>query len=536
MAKSNNKKKVGIWIRVSNDSQVEADSPKRHLAQARAYIEYKDWEEVKVYMLEGKTGLSIEDYPETHEMMSDVRNGVISGLIFSHLTRLGRNTIELLNIADYFEEHDADLISISQSIDTSTAAGRMFFTILSALGEHESAQLSERVKASVVVRGKQGFSLGGQAPFGYSWFTEREDGRDKYLVVNPDEAAVRKLMMELYVKIQRIKTVANELNERGYRTRKGAKFSGASIRRLIEDPIVTGVRRVNYTKSTGKNKKWEIKDESEWIMIPVPRIVDDELFNEVQRIFKEKTSNRKKPSRLNSNLFTSVIVCGCGGKMKKRTQSKNYRCIECKNAINANDLEDIFREQLKLLAESPEEKEKQMQFALKEIKQSESLIKKQKKERKKIKTKLDNLLDMITDGHIKKESFESYHEPLKQQYDAIEEEIAQLEVKASILKSNTDAYDHVFEEAVSLFGRWNDFSPKEKRIIIDSIVESITVHEIDVDIVLHSLTPPTHLKTSVLIARSKGMNPHRCVAMWSFLAKRYFSHEIQSLTTAKAYW
>jgi site-specific DNA recombinase len=373
-------KNIGIWIRVSTEDQARGDSPEIHETRARAYAESRGWYVKEVYHLEAVSGKSVMEHPENIKMLDDVRSGNINALIFSKLARLARNTKELLDFSDYFRENDADLISLQESIDTSTPVGRLFYTVIAAMAQWEREEIVDRVKASIPVRAKMGKSLGGKAPYGYQWI-------DGECIPHPDEAPICKRIFELFIEHRRLRTVARLLNEAGYRTSNGKPFEYSAIKRVLTNPAAKGIRRANYVNRRSSNKKRSLKPESEWVYLPVESIVSEELWDGCNAILADRP--KRPPSKKVKRLLAGFTYCECGQKMYPVSNSPKYVCQKCRNKIPIVDLDDIYYEQLKGFFHSPEDIEKQLSKADSNIKEKEELIPVLLKEQDSITKELD---------------------------------------------------------------------------------------------------------------------------------------------------
>lgn len=463
-------KSIGIWIRVSTDFQVKDDSPEHHERRARMYAESKGWVIKETYRLEAVSGKSVMEHPDAKRMLRDIREGKITGLIFSKLARLARNTKELLEFSEIFRSCNADLISLSESIDTSSPAGRLFYTMIAAMAEWERQEIAERVAASVPIRAKMGKPLGGQAPFGYSWV-------GKELVINPSEEPVRKLIYELFLEHKRKKHVAKLLNQKGYRTRNGSAFSDTTITRLLRDPIAKGTRRANYSKSLGDGKKWVEKPESEWVFIECPAIVSAEVWDECNRILDSQEVKRDKPAKKAVHLFAGKLFCSCGGKMYVPSRVKKYVCTNCKKtSIGTDDIEDIYYENLKSFLLTRNDMETFLLRANEAIQSKEEQLESLTKEEEKIKGDMDNVMNLYLKGEVPLEGFGvKYYNPLETRRKQILNTIIEIEAQLDFLKMQALNSDHILSNAETLYEKWIHLEPEGKRNIVEELTESITI-------------------------------------------------------------
>jgi site-specific DNA recombinase len=496
-------KNVGIWIRVSTEDQAHGESPQHHEHRAREYAKFNGWTVKEVYDLAGISGKTVMDHPEAQRMLSDMRRGHITGLIFSKLARLARNTKELLDFSDIFRQHNADMISLQEKIDTSTPAGRLFYTMIAALSQWEREEIADRVKASIITRAKLGKNLGGAAPFGYAW-------KDNKLVVNPAEAPIRKLMYELFAAEKRRKGVARLLNKAGYRTRKGAKFTDTTVMRLLQDTTAKGLYRANHTYRDSRGKL-HIKPESEWVINPVEPIVSEELWNQCNQILNKRKDSRPGPKPV--HLFAGLLYCGCGQKMYVFSRSPKYVCPECRNKIPMEDIEAIFRDELQDFFVSKDKIRAHLAKANEHLADRKTRLEAHSKQLEKVRAEMRKVYQLYQSDQITPEGFGKLYRPLEDQERSLSSELPKLQGEVDALEMRQISADEVVLEATNLHKSWPSFSHVDKRRIIESITERIVVKGNEIDITLSDMpsseeftTRQRNLSGSLWARQMRGIN------------------------------
>ena len=460
-------KEVGVWIRVSSDDQAKGESPAHHLERARATATARGWKIKEIYDLAGVSGKSVKEHPECKRMMADIKRGHITGLIFSKLARLARNTKELLEFSDYFQDHKADLISISETIDTSTPAGRLFFTIIAAMATWEREEIADRQKASILVRAKLGKTINGSAPYGYQW-------KDRKLVINEDEAPTRRKAYELFLQYRRKGTVAKLLTAAGHRTREGKIFHDCQVTRMLTCPSAKGIYYFNRVRKTGSWAGTE-KPEEEWGKAECPPIVPEALWNQVNQIIEEQLKQWKKPGKVPVNPFGNRIWCQCGSKMYERKHTGKFHCRACNRKVSVEDFEQLMREELHQFYGSPQQVAMRLSEAKKNLEENEAALASLQRQIQKVREEMKQTHQLFLEGHITPQGFGEFYKPAEERLNQLLAGLPKQEAELNRLKVDQISAEEVVHEARTLYKEWPKMDIDRKRVIVETIFERIEI-------------------------------------------------------------
>jgi len=181
-------KAVG-YVRVSTDEQAkEGLSLDLQEFRVNAYCEAKGWELLRIYRDEGESGKNL-DRPGISTLIEDLKSNGVDVVVIVKLDRLTRSIRDLGSLIDDLFK-GVDLASVEESLDSSTANGRMVMNLLGTVAQWEREVIGERTKAVLDHKAEKG-EWRGRIPYGF------QVGENGKLVEIPEEIEnIRKMKRE----------------------------------------------------------------------------------------------------------------------------------------------------------------------------------------------------------------------------------------------------------------------------------------------------------------------------------------------------
>jgi DNA invertase Pin-like site-specific DNA recombinase len=320
---------VGIYVRLSQeDSRAgESVSVENQKLMLTKHVKEMGWILKEVYCDDGFSGTN-QNRPAFQRMMADVKQGFINTILIKDLSRLGRNYLEVGNLAEIFlPEHGCELISLNEKID------EMMF-LRNWFNEQYCSSTSKKVRAAKKICAENGKYLGSYAPYGY-----RKNPENKHkLIIDEDTASIVRKMYELRAQGKGYKAIAGCLNETGipaprdyyYQqkdevnpTRSNHLWNDRTVMFILKSEMYIGnivqgkIGTVSY-----KNSKIVSKPKEDWIIAEGMHepIIDLDLWETVQSIGQRRYQPRVKSDGTFS-IFSGLLVCAdCGFKMRSHTK------------------------------------------------------------------------------------------------------------------------------------------------------------------------------------------------------------------------
>lgn len=333
------KKKVAAYCRVSTEKEDQLLSLQAQKDFFEEYASRNGLELVELYADEGISGTKLKNRTEFQRMMADAERGKFQCVYVKDVSRLARNVVDFLQSIRKLKMLNVDCQFVTANMSSND--GELTLTILAAVAQEESANLSKRVKF-----GKKRNAEKGRVPnlvYGY----DKTIGEYFTLTVNEAEAEIVRRIFGYYVHQRHgANRIAQLLNKEGLVTKRKCRWSQQAVSTILANPLYIG-KVINGKESvkdflTGERIK---NDMDKQVIVDKPElaIIDKETFAKTQALLAERRNQFRLTKNRQSNkyCFSTRIKCGdCGYSFRRMHRKYVKEYIRwCCSGRNANGVE-----------------------------------------------------------------------------------------------------------------------------------------------------------------------------------------------------
>jgi site-specific DNA recombinase len=272
----------------------------------------------------GFTGGNMER-PALRRLLADIETGKVDGVIVYKVDRLSRWLLDFARLMEVFEKKRVAFVSVTQQFNTASSMGRLVLNVLLSFAQFEREIIAERTRDKIAAARRKGKWAGGMPLLGYD-----VDPRSFKLVVNQEEAERVRTIFALYLKHRGLIGVVQELERRGWRTKRwqtrkgqirgGSLFTKTTLHHLLSNVVYLGKVRYKKEVHTGEHEA----------------IVEPAVWQKVQELLHRRRASLVR--QRSSALLKGLLHChGCGHAMTptsaQKKGGKHYRYYVCQSAI-----------------------------------------------------------------------------------------------------------------------------------------------------------------------------------------------------------
>lgn len=550
-----NPTQVALYARVSSVQQAEAHTVASQVAALRERVASDGLtvSEAMQFLDEGSSGATLVR-PALERLRDIVAAGSVDRLYVHSPDRLARKYAYQVLLVDEFRRAGVEVIFLNRALGHSPEDD-LLLQVQGMIAEYERAKIIERHR-----RGKRHAARVGAvnvlsgAPYGYRYVTKYEGGGQARYEIMPDEARVVRQVFDWVGRDrQTIGEVCRRLTQAGEVTRTGKTVWDRSVVwGILKNPAYTGAAafgktrhgplrprlRAQRNRPVQPRRAVSISDvpPEEWITIPVPALVELEVFAAVQEQLQENKRHARQQSRRGAlYLLQGLLQCQhCGyafyGKRLSPSARKGkprayayYRCLGtdayrfggeriCQNTQVRTDLLDVavWQEVCTLLAHPERLAEEYRRRLQPETRTKRTPLSTLEGQISKLRQGVARLIDSYAEGLIDKGEFEPRVTRLRQRLARVEEQHQALADEAALQG-----------ELQLIIGRLEDFAAKlhdgleaadwaSQRDLIRALVKRVEVARDDVNIVFRVDPYPGDTdieKKSLQLCRESGFPP-----------------------------
>lgn len=326
------KKRVAAYARVSTDTEDQIHSFKAQIDECTKKITSNpDWEFVGMYSDEGISGTSLKKRDGLNALLNECRKGNVDLILIKSVSRLGRNTLDILTIIRELRAIDVEIRFEKENLSSLDTKTDMILTFHSSIAQEESKNISDNVKWSIHKKMREGnWTVATDKFLGY---TKDEDGN---MIIDEAQADIVRVIFNLYLSNKSINEIIEYLEGNHYLT--GAdknKWHHQNIMVILQnekycgDLLLQKTVVTDYLSHESKDNRdgkyadlWLVKNHH-------PAIISREVFELVQTIISQKKEDRYLRPGIGSPLSTKIYCELCGRPLFFQNRSDNKHVFSC---------------------------------------------------------------------------------------------------------------------------------------------------------------------------------------------------------------
>ena len=539
--------RAAIYARVSTERQERQQTIDSQLDGLRRWAgaANHDLSDLHVFRDEGYSGSRL-DRPGLDALRDAVRDGEIDVVGVLAPDRLARRYAYQVLLLEEFRRAGCAVEFLNRAI-SDDPGDQLLLQIQGAVAEYERALLSERFRRGKLQKARAGQFIGARAPYGYRYLPRHEGAAGQLIVDEAEAEVVRMLYGWLAEEALTLRQILRRLNFGPWFPRCGRRpWSTSTVHHILSDPVYTGTaysNRYEYRPARKPRSRKPgyagmgyrvIRPREQWIAIPVPPLVDQEIWDRAQAQLARNATLSFRNNKKHNYLLRCLLTCGeCGLAMHGVSQKgakgvlRYYKCAgkdciatarpaPCSRAhVKADDLERTVWDHVRCLLGDPDRLLAQFRAFADEAGQAAA---RGSETERKLRTRLDGLarsdrrlLDAYQTEVISLEELQDRRRQLADQRHALD---LQLEQQRRLCDQRSKAQAvmtdlRAFCERVEI--RLDDASFEDRQALLQLVIDRIIVHDGSLEI-RHVIPlrspPPGRESTADPVARLRSDRMH----------------------------
>ncbi|QKG85025.1 recombinase family protein [Kroppenstedtia pulmonis] len=442
------------------------------------------------------SGESLIHRPEMMKLLKEVESGLYDAVLVMDIDRLGRgNMREQGIILETFQNSGTKIITPRKIYNLQDEWDEEYSEFEAFMARKELKVITRRLQGGRIRSVEEGNYIGTRPPYGYQ---VRKDETGRYLVPDPDQAPIVKMIFEWYThrdpnKQMGSNKIANELNRMGYSTYSGGKWKGASVLNILKNAVYAGRiqwQKKKYRKPSDptKQREAETRPPEEWIDVKGKHepLITMEIYQRAQHILKHRYHAPYQLTNGISNPLAGLIKCDiCGSSMVYRPYTKQQPHLLCYNSLCNNRstrFSYVEERMLRILWEwlcnyqlEWDQSQQPPRDSEERIKVKKSVIHHLKQELENLKRQKSRLHDLLERGIYNEETYLERSANLAKRIE--EQRKVLVETAVDLKKEEERQMDQVhlvpqMKHILDIYPELND--PKQKNLLLKSILEKAT--------------------------------------------------------------